>query len=78
MYKRSGYDGVTIIYINRIIYNTQFGIKIFVIYIKLTLTIKIKYLFTVVNVESTVCACYIIMCPLLNKKTYREPGPIEG
>jgi hypothetical protein len=43
MYKRSGYDGVTIIYNNRIIYNTQFGIKIFVIYIKITSTIRIKY-----------------------------------
>jgi hypothetical protein len=43
MYKRSGYDGVTIFYYNRVISNTQDGIEIFVIYIKLTLTIKIKY-----------------------------------
>ncbi len=43
MHKRSGYDGVTIFYYNRVISNTQDGIEIFVINIKLTLTIKIKY-----------------------------------
>jgi hypothetical protein len=28
--------------------------------------------------ESTVCACLFIICPLLNKKTYREREPAEG
>jgi hypothetical protein len=28
--------------------------------------------------ESTVCACLFIICPLLNKKTYREREPTEG
>ncbi len=33
---------------------------------------------TILTRESTVCACYIIMCPLLNKKTLRELGTTEG
>jgi hypothetical protein len=28
--------------------------------------------------ESTVCACLFVICPLLNKKTYREPEQAEG